>query len=39
MKNLYMQDFSVDNPIFHTQDLCLHTLDTNLICTKMRVQK
>ena len=35
MKNPYMQDFSVDNPIFHTQDLCLHTLDTNLICTKI----
>ena len=35
MKNPYMQDFSVENPIFHTQDLCLRTLDTNLICKKM----
>ena len=30
-----MQNFSVENPIFHTQDLCLCTLDTNLVCQKM----
>ena len=30
-----MQDFSVENLIFHTQDLCLCTLDTNLVCQKM----
>ena len=24
----------MENPIFHTQDLCLRTLDTNLICKK-----
>ena len=28
------RDISVKNPIFHTQDLCLCTLDTNLICKK-----
>ena len=32
------RDISVKNPIFHTQDLCLCTLGTNLICKKC-VQK
>ena len=32
VKNPYMQDFIMKNPIFHTQDLCLCTLDANLIC-------
>ena len=31
-------DINVKNPIFHTQDLCLCTLGTNLICKKC-VQK
>ena len=31
LKNPYMQDFIVKNPIFQTQDLCLCTLDTNLM--------
>ena len=34
VKNPYMQNFSVENLIFHTQDLCLCTLDTNLIYKK-----
>ena len=34
VKNTYMQDFIVEKMIFHTQDLCLCTLDTNLICKK-----
>ena len=38
VKNPYMQDFIVEKMIFHTQDLCLCTLDTNLICKKC-VQK
>ena len=32
VKNPYMQGFIMKNPIFHTQDLCLCTPDTNLIC-------
>ncbi len=26
----------MENPIFHTQDLCLRTLDTNLMCKSQK---
>ena len=35
LKILEKRNHSVKNNIFHTQDLCMRTPDTNLICKKV----